>query len=318
MTLPNTLNMTQNVKLKQWKFSRYLPFIKYNTLKKDINLLYSIVLWISGKTIVRSKPAFLRVEISRMCNVSCLYCFEKKENLFYPYDLYVKLIDQLKGYLFLVSLYEIGEPLENERIIDYILYAKNNKIGTIISTNLSIEKDDIFWENLVISGLDRIVIAIDGITPETYNTYRRLGNLELVLENLNKILYYKKLHAASILIEWQMIDFPWNRSEQVKAKEYALKIGCNEFRVIQDVTKIRRNYKNTDFVRKNNCILTYFSFNVTAYNKVRPCTKIYNEPMIIGDLNFESFNDVWNGSEISRIRNKHRIKDRAGCKTCPE
>jgi radical SAM protein with 4Fe4S-binding SPASM domain len=310
--------MRQNTKLKQWKFTRYLPFIKYNTFKKDINLLYSIILWLLGKTNINSKPAFLRVEVSRMCNVNCLYCYEKKENLFYPYDLFERLIDNLKDYIFLVSLYEIGEPLENERIIDYILYAKNCKIGTIISTNLSIKKNDTFWEKLVISGLDRIVIAIDGITPEIYNKYRRHGNLELIFANLNKILYYKRLHASKILVEWQMIDFSWNKCEQEKAKEYALNIGCNEFRVIQEVTKIRRNYKNTDFIRRRNCIHTYFAFNVTAYNTVRPCTKIYNEPMTIGDLNNESLNDVWNGSEIRKIRSKNKIQNRVGCKTCPE
>jgi radical SAM protein with 4Fe4S-binding SPASM domain len=310
--------MRQYTKLKQWKFTRYLPFLKYNTFKKDSNLLHSIILWILGKTNINSKPAFLRVEISRLCKVNCLYCYEKKESLFYPYDLYKRLIDSLKDYIFLVSLYEIGEPLENEKIIDYILYAKSNKIGTIISTNLSIEKNDTFWENLVISGLDRIVISIDGITPEIYNKYRRQGNLKLVFTNLNKILYYKRLHASRILVEWQMIDFPWNKGEQEKAKEYALNIGCNEFRVIQEVTKIRMNYKFTDFIRRQNCILTYFTFNVTAYNTVRPCTKIYNDPMIIGDLNTESFNDVWNGSEISKIRSKYKIQSRVGCKTCPE
>ncbi|MBN1252357.1 MAG: SPASM domain-containing protein [Bacteroidales bacterium] len=218
----------------------------------------------------------------------------------------------------MVSLYEIGEPLENEKVIDYIKYTKSNKIGTIISSNLSIEKSDEFWEKLVESGLDRIIVSIDGITPEIYNKYRRNGNLKLVYENLNKILYYKKISDSKLLIEWQMIDFPWNKCEQVEAKEYALNIGCNEFRIIEEVTKVRLNYKNTLFVRKRNCIMPYFTFNVTAYNTVRPCTKIYNEPMIIGDLNINSFQDIWNSDAICEIRDKKKIKNRIGCKTCIE
>jgi organic radical activating enzyme len=310
--------MKQSIKLKQWKFTRYIPFIKYNTLKKDINLLHAIILWLFNKTYIRSKPAFLRVEISRKCVVNCLYCYEKKDNIFYPLSLYRKLIDYLKNYIFLVSLYEIGEPLENENIIEFIEYAKNCKVGTIISTNLSIEKTDSFWEKLILSELDRIIVAIDGLTAEVYNKYRRNGNLQLVLSNLNKILYYKNLYKSKIYVEWQMIDFPWNRCEQEKAKDFALKIGCSNFRIIQEVTKLRRNYKNTDFIRKRNCILPYFTFNVTAYNTVRPCTKIYDTPMSIGDLSKYDFNEIWNGNEVYRIRSKKTIQHRLGCKTCPE
>jgi len=310
--------MEQNTKLNQWKLKRYIPFLKYITFQKGVNLLHSIILWRFNQTYVRSKPAFLRVEISRMCTVNCLYCYGKKENLFYPFPLYKKLIDDLKNYIFLVSLYEIGEPLENVNIIDFISYAKNNKIGTIISTNLSIEKNDTFWEKLVLSGLDRIVVAIDGMTAEVYNLYRRNGNLDLVFNNLNKILYYKKLYKSKIYVEWQMIDFPWNKCEQEKAKYFALDIGCSSFRIIQEVTKTRRNYKNTDFIRKRNCILPYFTFNVTAYNTIRPCTKVYDSPMTIGDLGNNNFNEIWNGNEICKIRNKKTIQNRIGCKTCPE
>lgn len=85
--------MKQNIKLKQWKFTRYLPFVKYSSLKKFFNLFHAIISWIVGQRIINTKPAFLRVEISRKCNVNCLYCYEKKEDLFYPYSLYEKLID---------------------------------------------------------------------------------------------------------------------------------------------------------------------------------------------------------------------------------
>ena len=64
--------------------------------------------------------------------------------------------------------------------------------------------------------------------------------------------------------------------------------------------------------------MPYFTFNVTAYNTVRPCTKIYNEPMIIGDLNINSFQDIWNSDAICEIRDKKKIKNRIGCKTCIE
>ena len=310
--------MARPTRIKQWKFKRYLSFIKYSSFNKGTNLVIALFSWLPGKTIISSKPAFLRVEISRKCNVKCLYCSEQKEDLFYPLDKFRSLIDELKKYIYIVSLYEVGEPLENEKVIDYIRYASANNIGTIISSNLSIQKTDKFWESLVLSGLDRIIIAIDGITAPVYNRYRTNGDLQLVLSNLDKILYYKKLHRISMKIEWQMIDFPWNRHEQAPARAMALRLNCDEFRIIQDVTSIRKNYRTDGKIRRRNCILPYFTLNVTAYNTVRSCTKIYNEPMQIGDLNSAAMQEIWNGPEIIQIRSQKLIKARAGCRTCQE
>jgi hypothetical protein len=212
----------------------------------------------------------------------------------------------------------VGEPLENENVIDYIRYAGANNIGTIISTNLSIQKTDEFWESLVLSGLDRIIIAIDGITAPVYNRYRTNGDLQLVLSNLDKILYYKKLHIVPMKIEWQMIDFPWNRHEQAPARAMALRLNCDEFRVIQEVTAVRNRYKAAGIKRNRNCILPYFTFNVTAYNTVRSCTKNYDDPMQVGDLNAHTVSEIWNGPEICRIRSPQLISHRPGCRTCLE
>jgi hypothetical protein len=310
--------MARPTRIKQWKFKRYLPFIKYSSFNKGTNLVIALFSWLAGKTIISSKPAFLRIEISRKCNVKCLYCSEIKENIFYPLDRFRCLINELKSYIYIVSLYEVGEPLENENVIDYIRYAGANNIGTIISTNLSIQKTDEFWESLVLSGLDRIIIAIDGITAPVYNRYRTNGDLQLVLSNLDKILYYKKLHIVPMKIEWQMIDFPWNRHEQAPARAMALRLNCDEFRVIQEVTAVRNRYKAAGIKRNRNCILPYFTFNVTAYNTVRSCTKNYDDPMQVGDLNAHTVSEIWNGPEICRIRSPQLISHRPGCRTCLE
>ena len=306
----------QKIPKSYWR--RYLSFIKYLSIKKSMNFLKSIFFWIIGKEFISSKPSFLKVEISRYCTVNCLYCFDKREEVFYPFDLYKTLIDELKEYLFLVSLYDIGEPLQNIDVIDYIKYARSNKVGTIISSSLSIVKEDRFWELLVTSGLDKIIVAIDGISDDVYNKYRRNGNLELVLSNLSKILIYKKEHKSKLIVEWQMLDLSWNKHEQESAKKISTQMGCNNFRLIKESCTQRLNYKKLNKIRNTNCILPYVIYIVTAYNKIRPCYKIYNEPMIIGDMENSSFNEIWNGNQIREIRSHARIQKRNGCRTCIE
>ncbi len=302
--------------IQKWRLSRFISLLKYGSCIKVINLLLALFSWLINKKQVISKPVLLRVEISRKCHIGCLYCFSAKSDLFYPLDLYKLLVDRLKKYLFVVLLYDIGEPLENEKIIEFIKFTKSHRIGTIVSSHLSLEKENKYWEELVQSGLDRLIVSIDGTSAKIYSKYRVNGELDLALRNLEKILYYKRLYRSKIRIEWQIIDFEWNKSDQVNAKELARRMGCDDFRVIQNTSAIRRTYKYSNYLRKRNCIFPYITFNVTTFNKARSCAVLYNEDMTVGDLNYEGFDAIWNGSEIARIRSNKLIQKRSGCMNC--
>jgi MoaA/NifB/PqqE/SkfB family radical SAM enzyme len=299
-------------------WTRYLKFlVKYGTVRKHWNFGRSLLNWLLGRTRIGTLPSFLKVEITRQCKVACKYCFVEKFEWQYSFENYKALVDRLRDHVYLVSLYDIGEPLESPDLINCIRYAKKNGIGSVISTSLSVEKKDEFWPELVHSGLDKIIVAIDGITPAVYNKYRTGGRLDLVFDNLNRILDCRGKHRSSLFIEWQMVAFPWNAREQKEAEAMAYQLGCDNFRIIKDVSK-RLTYKKQNFVRKKNCLLPYIIFIVTANNKVRPCYKIYDAPVEIGDLNQNSFEEIWNGSEVFRIRDKRQIGCRVGCQTCQE
>ena len=299
-------------------WSRHLIIaLRYGTPIKFANLARSYWHYVKGSPQIPTKPSFLKVEISRCCYVKCLGCLEKKQEIFYPFLLYKALIDKLKEYLFEVSLYDIGEPLHSKDIINYIKYAHLHGIGTIISTSLSLCKPEEFWKDLVLSGLDRLVVSIDGISKEVYNTYRTCGDLSLVLSNLSKIQSYRAQYKNSMFIEWQMIDLPWNKHEQRAARRLAQELGCESFRLIADSSQ-RLKYEQENAPRRRNCLLPFIILIVNAFNQVRPCYKIYGGNPILGDLGLSTFEEIWNGEEIARIRDKSKIKEREYCRTCRE
>ena len=293
-------------------------FIRYGTPRKYANLTRAYLSYKRGAVKVSSMPAFLKVEICRYCEIDCLYCYPAKKKLFYPLEDYKKLIDRFKGDIFSVSLYDIGEPLHNPEVLDYIRYAHENRVGTVISSSLSFERDDQFWRDFVTSGLDYLIVAIDGVTPAVYNQYRRNGKLDLVMANLRKLLALKKETGSKLFIEWQMVDFEWNRCEQAQAEQMAQELGCNRFQIIVEATQPRKKYDSENMVRDRNCLLPYILFFVTGNNDVRLCYKIYNHDMRIGSLSKQSFEEIWNGDEIARVRDRALICDRVGCKTCQE
>jgi len=230
----------------------------------------------------------------------------------------VNLIDLLKEYIFIVSLYDIGEPLHNDRLIEYIQYAHYNNIATVISTSLSVKKPDDYWKYLVLSGLDYIIVAIDGVTENVYKRYRTNGDINLVFANLRKLLEYKAAFQKRLIVEWEMLDLPWNKEEQKTAFKMAKSFHCDEFRIIKEATQLRSKYNEHNIIRKRNCLLPYIILNVNIYNQVSPCYKIYNNEMIIGNLYNNTFEEIWNNEEMARIRNKIKIRNRVHCNTCRE
>ncbi len=303
--------------ISYWK-RHFASFLRYGTFRKYVNLAQAYTAYLQNKVNTSSMPSFLKVEISRHCEVNCLYCYQSKEHVFYPLDTFKQLINQLKKYVFIVSLYDIGEPLHNPQLFEYIHYAHQNRIGTVISSSLSIERSEDFWHDLVASGLDYLIVAIDGITPEVYNRYRRNGNLDLVMSNLKTILHLKNKISPRLTIEWQMIDFPWNRAEQPEAEALAYQLGCDRFRLIANACEPRAKYDSEKILRQRNCVLPYIILIITAYNDVRLCYKIYNHDMRIGNLSHSSFAQIWNGEEIAKARSPKKIQMRAGCQTCKE
>jgi hypothetical protein len=142
-TPQNYTSTGSDLKIPLAFWSRHLRIaLKYGTMKKFANLGNAYLHYLKGSHKIPTMPAFLKIEVSRCCYVRCKYCYEEKAEIFYPFPLYKTLIDKLKNYIFGVSLYDIGEPLCNENVIDYIRYAHLQRLGTIISTYLSVKKPD--------------------------------------------------------------------------------------------------------------------------------------------------------------------------------
>ena len=302
--------------------------LKYGSAGKVANLARACYHYRRGSTYLPSMPSFLKIEISRRCGVKCKYCpgalddryypLTRDDDVFYPFERYRDLVDRLKKHLFLVSLYDIGEPLANPDAPRYIRYAHEQRIGTVVSSSLSIHRSDGFWRHLVGSGLDKLIVALDGTTQEVYSEYRTHGDLDLAMSNLRKILAFRQNSGRGPSIEWQMLDLPSNKSQQADARAMALRMGCDHFRLITEAAKKRSRYEKENVTRSRNCLLPYVIFIVNAHNDARPCYKIYNVPMAVGSLEHSTFEEIWNSPEMAAIRDACEIRRRQGCMTCQE
>ena len=88
-----------------------------------------------------------------------------------------------------------------------IRYASQKNIYTATSTNAHF-LDDETARKTVESGLDRLIISIDGATQEVYELYRKGGKLEKVLEGTRNVVRWKKqLHSSTPHLIFQFLAF---------------------------------------------------------------------------------------------------------------
>ena len=107
---------------------------------------------------------------------------------FYPADrnacnkqFFNDTIDQLSKDLLYLVFYFQGEPYFNPSFLDMVRYASAKKIYTATSTNAHY-LNDANARRTIESGLDRLIISIDGTTQDVYQQYRVGGKLNKVLE----------------------------------------------------------------------------------------------------------------------------------------
>jgi MoaA/NifB/PqqE/SkfB family radical SAM enzyme len=124
-----------------------------------------------------------------------------------------------------------GEPLTNPDTPNLIRLAKSHLMRTMLSTNVSVGRFDA--DALVRSGLDHMVVSIDGATQPVYGLYRRNGDLQTALRNVRLIVDAKRrLGGTTPVIDWHFLAFEHNVHEIPQALDLARDIGVNSFKVI--------------------------------------------------------------------------------------
>ena len=114
--------------------------------------------------------------------------------------------------------------------------AKTYLLWTALSTSLSVRRFD--PDAYVESGLDFMVLSIDGATQAVYERFRD-GILELVFENVRKLVEAKRrLGKRTPVLSWNFLAFDITRTKSRAAARMARKLGVNLFRVVNpfDVT----------------------------------------------------------------------------------
>ncbi len=311
------------------RMSRHaLSVIKHSTPRKIANLILVELEFRLRRTKVRGHPYIVIVDPLNVCNLRCPLCptgtgeLDRKQQRM-EWEVFTRMIDQVAPYAYEVNLHNWGESLLHPRIFDMIRYVNSKNIATNMSTNFNRVSDGKIDE-LINSGLEYLILSIDGITQETYVKYRVRGNVHKVLANVEKLIARREeLGSSTPYIEWQYILFEHNSHELEAARKMAEEMGVDRFRVIppgvpilaQEPEKLKEDWflkhddGNVEAFAGNepsSCFYLYRSITTNPDGGTAPCCIVYGDKNDFGDSNTEKVTDIWNNEMYQSARNLFR------------
>src|SRR3984885_4343439 len=190
---------------------------------------------ITKKPVQWGLPVSISFEPTTSCNLRCPECPSGLRAFTRPTGMlkkgfFTETIDQLAKDLFYLVFYFQGEPYLNPDFLEMVKYASAKKIYTATSTNAHYLTDAVA-KRTVESGLDRLIISIDGTTQDVYQQYRVGGKLEKVLDGARNIIKWKKeLKSKTPFIFFQFLVVRPNEHQLEDIRSLAKEIGVDQVR----------------------------------------------------------------------------------------
>ncbi len=263
-------------------------------------------------------PITISFEPTTACNLRCPECPSGLRAFTRPVgnlreDFFRQTIDELHRRLIYLVFYFQGEPYINPRFLDMVRYARDKGLYTITSTNGHF-LDEENARKTIESGLDRLIISVDGTTQEVYEQYRKEGKLDTVLQGARRLVELKKqLRSKTPHIIFQFLVVRPNEHQIPDIYRLARDIGVDEVKLktaqVYDYEQgnplIPENEKYARYQRLpngsyrvknkllNHCWKLWHSCVITWDGQVVPCCFDKDASHQLGDLKNQSFVQLW-------------------------
>jgi radical SAM protein with 4Fe4S-binding SPASM domain len=254
--------------------------------------------------------------------------------------LFRSVIDQLSSSLTYLTFYFQGEPYLNPDFHQMVQHASSTGLYTATSTNAHYLTEETA-KRTVESGLDRLVISIDGSTQPAYESYRIGGSLTKVIDGTKNILSARRQYRSrKPHVVFQFLVVAPNEHQIHDIKSLAKDLGVDQvvFKTAQiydfengsplmptqDRYSRYRRSKDGSYSIKNSlhdhCWKMWHSCVVTWDGKVVPCCFDKDAHFILGDLKKNSFEEIWYGPAYDTFRQSLLASRREieMCRNCTE
>jgi radical SAM protein with 4Fe4S-binding SPASM domain len=322
-----------------------LRFLRAFTLKKCWNAIRVYVGFYRGYSNHSGLPISISVEPTTACNLGCPECPSGLKVFSRPtgnikLGEYEAWLAEWSEFVFHVNFYFQGEPFIHPQLIQMIRLAHQKKIYTAVSTNAHFMNSKMV-SDIIDSGLDRIIISLDGFTQEVYEQYRVNGKVAEVKKAVELLVAEKKkrkVHHPHVIVQTLVVK-P-NEDEVDEIKKWAKTVGVDEVKwktaqlyhpsdnhpLMPRQEQYRRYKKNKEghWVVKssldNHCWRLWSSCVITWDGSIVPCCFDKDAAYRMGSLRTHALKEIWNNEAYLTFRSQ-LLKSRKSidiCSNCSE
>lgn len=308
-----------------------INFLRKLTLARIWNALLVLLSYyltrLFKKPIQWGLPITISIEPTTACNLRCPECPSGLRAFSRPTgnlkaDFFRQTIDTLYQRLTYLIFYFQGEPYINPRFLEMVAYANEKGIYTITSTNGHFLNEENARKTIQ-SGLDRLIISVDGTTQEVYENYRKEGKLEVVLQGARNVVKWKKeLKSRTPHIVFQFLVVRPNEHQIPAIFRLAKEIGVDEVKLKtaqvynyqygnplipldERYARYQRQADGTYRVKNrllDHCWKLWHACVITWDGMVVPCCFDKDATHRLGDLRHQNFHQIWKGSAYDAFR----------------
>lgn len=300
----------------------FLDMLDGVTLRKSANALLFLLEMKMKVLTPRARPLYVKIEPTNHCNQQCAACATQSSRPkgFMDIALYKRIIDLVKPYCLRNCLYGQGESFVHKNILEMIEYSEQRNCPVVICTNFSSVTPSQL-PRLLDSGLNRIIVCVDGLTQEKHTRFRVGGNLSRVLGNLHELARLKVAggykHPA---IEVQTIAFDYNTADMPAISRLVCETGAEVHVIRQDMFNLLKVK-----AKKTTCPYLWGSVFFTWDGKMCPCegAHIDSRHMVMDFEEIERGVDYWSHPKMTYARSLARYGKQANrhtgihCEDCP-
>lgn len=272
--------------------------------------------------VVRGMPVTVSVELTNNCNLSCPECFSGSGRMtrsrgYMDISLFEKIVGELKPYLFELSLYFQGESMLHPGF--QLFLEKSRGIRTTLATNGHF-LSPVNAEMLSRSGLNKLIISLDGMDQKIYSEYRISGDVKDVLSGIRNVSEAIRRNSSKLKLVIQFLVNRMNENQIPAVRRFAEEVNASlrlkSMQIINDNAfekwlpeekKFRRyelkGNKYSILSRlPDNCARMWFNPVITWDGKVVPCCFDKDAEYVMGDINKGSFREIWTGESYRMFR----------------
>ncbi|PLX45937.1 MAG: radical SAM protein [Hyphomicrobiales bacterium] len=181
-------------------------------------------------------PTIIIIDVTNSCNLRCPVCpvtisMHRKRGLM-SLEVFRKIIDDFIEAADKPAIYFnfSGEPTLNEELPELVAYAHQNGHDTFLSTNATKLSPEM-CERLVLSGLDRVNLCMDGFSKEAQESYRVRSDFDEVKANIERFLETRRrLGSKSPKCVLQTLLTAYSEDQMEEMTAWADEIGFDRVR----------------------------------------------------------------------------------------